>query len=421
MTNNIIAVSSQAARCVKCGTCLTQCPVYSEALSEITSPRGKLSLVELLASGEIQFTKKLGDILSACLLCDSCGESCPNQVKAGGILLSARKELVNHRGLPAFKKLLFGSLQALPRLFRTGSLIQGLLLKKIPGESGLHRRFPLPFLDRRRFIPPIAAHFFSDSHTGLAAAKEEKMRVGYFPGCVTNYLFPRIGTAALRLLNGHGVSVMSPPGQTCCGLMAFAAGDWTTTKKLALANIEAFEKYGLATIITTCASCAAALKVFYPRLFEDADQRTRNRIKQFSDRVTDISRFLASDLKLAVKLRKNSPVNKSRPVITYHDPCHLKRTLGIHNEPREILKALPNFAYTEMPDASRCCGMGGTFSITHYDLSMSIVKRKLDSLESTAASLIATSCSGCLLQLMDGIHQRGLKARAIHLVEAISC
>ena len=110
MTNNIIAVSSQAARCVKCGTCLTQCPVYSEALSEITSPRGKLSLVESLASGEIQFTEKFGDILSACLLCDSCGESCPNGVKAGDILLSARKALVNHRGLPPVKKLLFGSL-----------------------------------------------------------------------------------------------------------------------------------------------------------------------------------------------------------------------------------------------------------------------------------------------------------------------
>jgi glycolate oxidase iron-sulfur subunit len=420
MTKNIVDLSSLAARCVKCGTCLTQCPVYTEALSEITSPRGKLSLVESLASGEIHFTKKLGDILSACLLCNSCWESCPNGVKAGDIFISARKALVNHRGMPPVKKLLFGSLHALPRMLRTGSLIQGLLLKKVPGESGLHRRFPLPLLDRRRFIPPIAKQFFSEGHSGLVAAKAGKMRVGFFPGCVTNYLFPRIGTATLRLLKGHGVSVMTPPGQTCCGLMAFAAGDWSTAKKLALANIEAFEKHGLATIITTCASCAAALKIFYPQRFEDADSHTRGRIKRFSDSVTDISRFLVSDLKLAVKLGENSPGNKSRPVITYHDPCHLKRTLGIHKEPREILKALPNFTFAEMPDASRCCGMGGTFSLTHYDLSMNIVKRKIDSLESMGVSLIATSCSGCLLQLMDGIHQRGLKTRAIHLVEAIS-
>ncbi len=111
---------------------------------------------------------------------------------------------------------------------------------------------------------------------------------------------------------------------------------------------------------------------------KDADQHTRNRVKQFSDSVTDISHFLVSDLNLTSELRKNSPGNKLRPVITYHDPCHLKRTLGIHKEPRELLKALPNFIFTEMPDASRCCGMGGTFSITHYDLSMNIVKRKVD-------------------------------------------
>jgi glycolate oxidase iron-sulfur subunit len=341
-------------------------------------------------------------------------------VKAGDILVSARKELVNQRGLPPLKKLLFGSLQALPRMLRTGSLIQGLLLKKIPGESGLHRRFPLPFLDRRRFIPPIAAHFFSDSHAGLAAAKGEKKRAGYFTGCVTNYLFPRIGTATLRLLTGHGVSVITPSEQTCCGLMAFASGDWMTAKRLAYANIEAFEKHRLTTVITTCASCAAALKIFYPQLFADADEQTRNRVQQFSDSVTDISRFLVNVLDLTTSLRKCTVENKPRPVITYHDPCHLRRTLGIHREPRELLKALSNFAFTEMQDASRCCGMGGIFSITHYDLSMNIIKRKLDSLESMEASLIATSCSGCLLQLMDGIHQRGLKTRAIHLVEAIS-
>ena len=72
-----------------------------------------------------------------------------------------------------------------------------------------------------------------------------------------------------------------------------------------------------------------------------------------------------------------------------------------------------------MPEASRCCGMGGTFNITHYDISREIVQRKLDSLASMGASLIATGCSGCLLQFMDGFHQRGLKTRVLHIVEAI--
>ena len=419
MKDSLKELSSQAARCVKCGTCLTHCPIYAETLSEISTPRGKLSLIESIASGEIRFTRKLQDILFSCLMCDSCGESCPNQVKVGNILLASRKELAHHRGLSPLKKILFGSLRAMPLVFRTGSLLQGLLLKRIPGESGLHLRFSLPLLDSRRFIPPIAKDFFCDLHPGLVTAQTEKKRVGYFPGCVTNYLFPRIGTATLRVLTRHGVSVITPPNQTCCGLMAFAAGDWKTAKRSALANMEAFEKHGVTTIITTCASCAAALKIFYPQLFQDADAHTRDRVKQFSGSVTDISRFLARDLGLTSELGKIPPEHKHRPVITYHDPCHLKRTLGIYEEPRELLKALPNLAFAEMPNASRCCGMGGTFTITHYDLSMKIIKHKLDSLASMGASLIATGCSGCLLQLVDGIHQRGLKTRALHLVEAI--
>ena len=72
-----------------------------------------------------------------------------------------------------------------------------------------------------------------------------------------------------------------------------------------------------------------------------------------------------------------------------------------------------------MKDASRCCGMGGTFNITHYDLSMDILKHKLDTLEIMGVEMIATGCSGCISQVMDGIHQRGLKTRVVHIVEAL--
>jgi Fe-S oxidoreductase len=50
---------------------------------------------------------------------------------------------------------------------------------------------------------------------------------------------------------------------------------------------------------------------------------------------------------------------------------------------------------------------------------MDILNRKLDTLEAMEIDMIVTGCSGCLLQFMDGIHQRGLKTRAIHLVEAL--
>jgi glycolate oxidase iron-sulfur subunit len=75
--------------------------------------------------------------------------------------------------------------------------------------------------------------------------------------------------------------------------------------------------------------------------------------------------------------------------------------------------------FVEVDNASRCCGMGGTFNITHYDLSLSILNHKLDNLEAMEVEMIATGCSGCMFQFMDGIYQRGLKTRVIHLVEAL--
>ena len=421
--NDLDAISRKASQCVKCGTCMADCPVYGETLSEVTSPRGKLSLIESLASGEIRLSGKLHDILFSCLACDSCGENCPNKVAAGEILLAARKELVNHRGLSPLKRFFFrhvlSSLKAMSLYFRAGSLMQGLLLKKIPEGSGLHLRFPLPSLDKKRLIPPIAKTFFRDYQPLLAEVHPEKKRVGFFVGCVNNYLFPPIAESSVRLINRSGISVVTPSDQNCCGLMAYGAGDWASARKCALANIASFESHNLDTIITSCASCAATLKIFYPRMFQDADDATRRRVQQFSSSVRDISQFLAGERNQAPVMNRKDYKHINMPRITYHDPCHLKRTLGIFQEPRELLRSLPRLEFVEMDDASKCCGMGGTFTITHYDLSMSILSHKLDTLEAMGADMLATGCSGCLLQFMDGIHQRGLKTRVVHLVEAL--
>lgn len=421
--NDLKKLSKNASQCVKCGTCLAHCPIYAETLSEPTTARGKLSLVESLASGNIQFTKKLNNLLFSCLICNTCGENCPNDVNVGEILLEARRELIDHRGLPITKKFLFrhllNSIHALPLYLQAGSLIQGLLLKKIPKESGLQLRFSLPFLDKKRLIPALAKNFFCEHYSPAAKANIEKKRVGYFVGCATNYLFPHIGEATLRILNKYGVSVSIPSDQKCCGLIAFGSGDWQSTQKLALSNIEAFEQLNLDTIVTTCASCAATLKTFYPKLFEDADDETQKMVERFSHKIMDISQFLTQEIGITSKLKK-LPLKKGNLLrITYHDPCHLNRTLGITKEPREILKSLSNLEFVEMNDASRCCGMGGTFNITHYDLSMNILKHKLDTLETLGVEMIATGCSGCIFQFMDGIHQRGLKTRVVHIVEAL--
>jgi glycolate oxidase iron-sulfur subunit len=412
-------VAEEARKCIKCGTCMGQCPIYVETLEEPFVARGKLGLIEALGEGDSEFNKRIGKILSQCLLCGTCAENCPNGVRADEIIREARALLVKEKGLSLPKKAIFKYLlesdHLMPWLLKGGASLQNLFLKRIPEESGLHLRFPVPVLDRRRLIPPLAHDFFLDLHSGWVRAEKEKLKVGLFVGCVSNYLFPRVGQSALNLFLRHGVSVFIPKNQRCCGLPAYGSGEEETPRSLARKNIEAFNEEGLEKIVAPCASCASMLKLDYPLLFDESDP-LRMQAVSFSSKVIDASQFLGG---LLVPQAGERGQGQKVSRVTYHDPCHLRRKLGIFKEPRNLLKSLPGLQYVEMSEANRCCGQGGSFNIANYDLSLEILGRKVRSVEESGADIVTTACSGCLLQLMDGLHQQGLKKEVRHLVEVI--
>jgi len=187
-------------------------------------------------------------------------------------------------------------------------------------------------------------------------------------------------------------------------------------------NIEAFAGENLDQIVAHCASCAAMLKLDYPLLFGQ-DDPFRTKALAFSEKVSDVSLFLAKVLGRPTADQRPQTADGRPPTqrlrVTYHDPCHLRRKLGIFKEPRDLLKSTPGLEYVEMKDANRCCGQGGSFNVANYDLSLKILDRKTKAIEESEAEVVTTTCSGCMLQLMDGIHQAGLKKEVRHLVEVI--
>ena len=410
----LTAFGDDLYRCIKCGSCRSVCPVFAELERESTVARGKLALIEEMAEGNLAVTKRFEDIISLCLGCSACVENCSNGVRAVEIIMAAREALVNTRGMSLPKRMvlrrILNTTRFMPRILKTGSLLQGLLFKRIPGESGLHLRFPLPYFDKRRFIPPLAKKFFLETYGGKEIkAEREVERVGYFAGCITNYLFPSIGEATVNLLKGTGRTINIPENQSCCGLPAYGAGDIQTFRKLAMKNIEIMEKCGTDKIIVACSSCAFALMKLYPRLFPEDE-----RVRRISSRVLEISQYLSTMEMNAGDERAGRKVR-----VTYHSPCHLNRELGIKKEPREILKAIPGVELVEMGNPCRCCGSGGSFNLSHYDLSLKILDRKMEDIKSTGADIVVTNCSGCMLQLKDGAYQKGMKVEVLHLVEAI--
>jgi len=104
--------------------------------------------------------------------------------------------------------------------------------------------------------------------------------------------------------------------------------------------------------------------------------------------------------------------------VTYHDPCHLKRKMKIHDEPRTLLKAA-GVDFVEMETPDRCCGLGGSFGLENYELSSKVLRHKMEDIQKTGAEIVVTGCLGCLIQLRQGIYNHHLKTEAKHIVEVI--
>ncbi len=406
-----------AEKCVRCGICQSVCPVFAELQREAAVARGKVTLTRRLLEGDLEYSPKLSTYLLQCLGCGACSENCPNGVKADELILAVRALMVEREGLSlpkwvVFRKIL-SSAHLLPLLFRTGSLLQGLLLRKIPEESGLHLRFSLPYLDKDRLIPSITSPFFLDRFPEEPEGEKKRKRVGLFSGCSINYLFPSVGEATVRLLKKSGYAVVLPGEQTCCGLPAYGSGDLNTAKSLARRNLETFARPEIGQILVPCGSCFYFLKEGYLKLFPGDDK-----VRAFTEKIVEPSSFF---LKVIDELEKGKELrSQKRPLrLTYHDPCHLRRGMKIYQEPRRLLRSLPGVEFVEMTKPDRCCGMAGSFNFIYYDLSKKILQHKLDDIEGTKADYVVTNCMGCMMQLQDGIHQRKMETKGIHLLEML--
>ena len=66
-------------------------------------------------------------------------------------------------------------------------------------------------------------------------------RVGLFVTCLVDMMRPRIGFAALKLLEGAGYEVIVPASQTCCGQPGWNSGERVSARALAEKLIGEFE------------------------------------------------------------------------------------------------------------------------------------------------------------------------------------
>jgi len=416
-TDALKRVEQELKKCVKCGACRANCPAFSAFQREPAVARGKVALAQHILKGDIGLDDQTYLNMSKCLLCGSCVEKCPNEVPTDEIVIAAREALAEQRGLTTFHQAV-GRVIKNRRMMTFGAFAAGILgplfFRKVPQTSGLRLRFPLPFIGNRRHIPALARKPFLDRHPEVIPGEPGKPRIVFFVGCMTNFVYTEIGEAALALFRHLGCTVIIPKDQQCCGLPGMSGGDLQTVRELAERNLAALEKHQADYVMTACATCGGALHKFYPAVVGRRNPELAARLKAIAEKTVDAAQLLQQ---LGLHPEETGAGEALR--VTYHDPCHL-RTRAITRQPRELLTATPGVELAEMEGADRCCGLGGTFNVYHYGSSMAINEAKSRAIMASGASVVATGCPGCMMQLSDGLKQHGQQTRVMHTLELLA-
>ena len=411
-------LDDQLVVCMRCGLCQAVCPLFAETGREADVARGKLALLDGLTRELFQNPQGVMERLNRCLLCGSCAANCPSGVRVLDIFIKARAILAGYVGLSPLKKALFRGLLARPAVFNTvlswGAKFQGIFIRPVDGLLGSScSRFLSPLLRDRHLKPlaPVPWHRqvpSLDTAPGLRGKK-----VAFFVGCLLDKVFPQVAGAVLASLEHHGMGVHLPPNQACCGIPALSGGDTQTFDKLLRHNLELFDPESFDYLVTACATCTSTIKKMWPLMSLDYGEAEKARIAGLAAKTLDIAQFLAEQ----TGLEQGSTDAGDKISLTYHDPCHLKKSLGVAAQPRALLRANPRYDFREMAEADWCCGMGGSFNLQHYEISGSIGRRKRENIAKSGAAVVATGCPACMLQITDMLSKAGARVQVKHTVE----
>ena len=409
---------SDLYKCVHCGFCLQACPTYLETGLETESPRGRIALMKAVNEGRIGMTDSVVRHWDLCIQCRACEVACPSGVPYGSLIEATMAQVERKRKVGFFPKLAAGV--ALNHVIPNQGLLEFTVgmarvyqrtgIQSLVRKSGLLRFVSRSLADMEESMPAASDSFFRAEGQTLPPEGEVRARVALLSGCVMPLFSGNEMNAVVRVLNRNGCEVVVPEGQTCCGAIHSHVGDLETTRSMARRNIDVFTDADIDAVVIASAGCGSRMKEYDHLLKDDPDYAEK--AAEFVDNVKDIHEFL-------VDLPFTPPTAELDYRVTYQDSCHLGNAQRITSAPRQLLNAIPGVEFVELPGAGRCCGAGGTYTITEREFSLRILGSKIDDFETTGADVLATANPGCLLQLQYGVGDRGLSADVKYVTDLL--
>lgn len=244
-----------------------------------------------------------------------------------------------------------------------------------------------------------------------ATSHKPVCRVGLFVTCLIDLFRPRVGLAAVQLLEQAGCAIDVPRAQTCCGQPAYNSGDRDAAADIARQVITHFEPFDY--VVAPSGSCLGMIKEHYPRLLAD-DPDWSERASAMAQRSYELTQFLVE----VVSLEELEA--KFRCTVTYHDSCSGLRELGVKQQPRRLLAQVDGLTLTEMQDSEVCCGFGGTFCVKYPKISERMVSDKTANVRSVGADCVLGGDVGCLLNIAGRLKREGSAVKVYHIAEVLA-
>jgi glycolate oxidase iron-sulfur subunit len=351
---------------------------------EMDSPRGRIVLMKQVLEGTLP-AEAAQPHIDACLGCLACEPACPSGVPYRDLISPYRARTEKTRARPRlerFRRWLVSTTLPHPSLFRwavrfgrLGKIFARLLPKSLrPMLALLPRNMP-PAIPLPKVTPAVGPR---------------RARVALLAGCAQQVLEPDIAAAAIAVLARNGVEVVVPRGQGCCGALAWHVGDLPAAQAFARTNLRVFPA-DVDAIVTTAAGCGSGLHEYHLIL---AGTPQAAEAEAFRHRVCDVTAFLG-------QLGPLAPFPVVQPIrrVAYQDACHLAHAQGVRDEPRDLLRAVPNLELLEIPDPHLCCGSAGTYNLDQPEIAARLGADKARAIAGTGATLVATGNIGCLTQL----------------------
>ena len=166
------------------------------------------------------------------------------------------------------------------------------------------------------------------------------MKISLMVTCLGDVIRPGAGQATVRLLRRLGHDIDFPAAQTCCGQPLFNSGFSELAREQARHTIGVFSREDH-IVVAPSGSCAARVKVEYPKLLED-DAEWGPRARRLADRTFELSDFLVNRLQV-VDLGA-----RYRGRVAHHYACHL-RMLNQTNEVERLIEHVAEATFVSLP------------------------------------------------------------------------